>query len=120
MKEYNGDTFVIILGLSVPVLLILRQGVDSLFNRGSVKAASYLLFDAYEVNCGGLAECTHELDILEGMLITILKLSIDMFMCIHLNEVILYCNFASFSLISPYVSHWPNLRIHYVNENYVR
>ncbi|VDP40624.1 unnamed protein product [Schistosoma curassoni] len=109
MKEYNSDTFVIILGLSVPVLLILRQGVDSLFNRGSVKAASYLLFNAYEVNCSGLTECTHELDILE-----------DMFMCIHLNEVILYCNFASFSLISPYVSHWPNLRIHYVNENYVR
>ncbi|CAH8479051.1 tRNA pseudouridine synthase 3 [Schistosoma haematobium] len=96
MEEYNGDTFVIILG------------VDSLFNRGSVKAASYLLFNAYEVNCSGLTECTHELDILE-----------DMFMCIHLNEVILYCNFASFSLISPYVSHWPNLRIHYVNENYM-
>ncbi|CAH8449154.1 unnamed protein product [Schistosoma rodhaini] len=96
MKDYNGDIFVIILG------------VDSMFNRGSMKAASYLLFDAYKMNYGDVAECKEELDILE-----------DIFLCIRLNEVILYCNYASFALISPYVCHWPNLRIHYVNENYM-
>ncbi|TNN09636.1 hypothetical protein EWB00_006168 [Schistosoma japonicum] len=69
-------------------------------------AASYLFFNAYEMNCDDLSHLKWEFDIFE-----------DVFLCVCPNEVILYCNFASFSLIMPYVSHWPNLRIHFVNEN---
>ncbi|KAH8850889.1 pseudouridylate synthase [Schistosoma japonicum] len=94
IKKNKCDCFIIILG------------IDSRFNRGSMDAASYLFFNAYEMNCDDLCHLKWEFDIFE-----------DVFLCVCPNEVILYCNFASFSLIMPYVSHWPNLRIHFVNEN---
>ncbi|CAH8435452.1 unnamed protein product [Heterobilharzia americana] len=86
--------------------LLVVLGVDSRFNRGSIKAVSYLMFNVFEVNYDELRRSKLELDVFE-----------DMFLCIRSTEVVLYCNFASFSLILPYVSHWPNLRIHFVNED---
>ncbi|CAH8829035.1 unnamed protein product [Trichobilharzia szidati] len=85
--------------------LLLILGIDSRYNRGSINAVSFLIFNAFEHNQNEIAKSKLESDIFE-----------DVFFCISLNEIITYCNFASYSLLLPYISHWPNLRIHFVSE----
>ncbi|CAL8079632.1 unnamed protein product [Calicophoron daubneyi] len=93
MKQKQCDAFLIILG------------VDSKFSTGCLHAASYLLFDVFETRKGDINRSRMDLDIFE-----------DVIICIQNCETHVYCNNVNYLLLLPYISHWPNLRIHCVSD----
>lgn len=93
MLQNECDAFLIILG------------VDAKFNCGPMLAASYLLFDMFETRQTDMNQSKFDMDTFE-----------DLIICIRPSETHVYCNVANYQILLPYISHWPNLRIHCVNE----
>ncbi|KAA0185727.1 hypothetical protein FBUS_08800 [Fasciolopsis buskii] len=93
MLQNKCDAFLIILG------------VDAKFNCGSMLAASYLLFDMFETREADMNQSKFDMDTFE-----------DLIICIRPSETHVYCNVANYGILLPYISPWPNLRIHCVNE----
>ncbi|THD20532.1 hypothetical protein D915_008779 [Fasciola hepatica] len=93
MHQHKCDAFLIILG------------IDSKFNCGSTLAISYLLFDLFETREADMNQSKFDMDTFE-----------DLIICVRYTDTHIYCNAANSRILLPYISHWPNLRIHCVNE----
>ncbi|VDP88136.1 unnamed protein product [Echinostoma caproni] len=87
-------------------------------------AASYLLFDVFETRANDMQQAKFDMEIFEGMhkIINVNRNHLiahvqDLMICVKSNETHVYCNAVNYLILLPYISHWPNLRIHCVPQS---
>ncbi|TGZ68064.1 hypothetical protein CRM22_004459 [Opisthorchis felineus] len=86
--------------------LVVVPGVDSRFSTGASQVTAFLLFDLFETHNPHFIRSKFEMDVFE-----------DFIICIKQNEVHLYCNAVNHTLLLPFTTHWPNLRVHCASES---
>ncbi|KAF7253048.1 hypothetical protein EG68_08215 [Paragonimus skrjabini miyazakii] len=104
MRKDHCDCILIILG-SLFGQLMRSLGLDSKFCDGAHQTASYLLFDIFESRESDILKSKVDMEVFE-----------DVIICIKKNETHIYCNAVNYMLFLPYITSWPNLRIHCITE----